>query len=277
LPKVGASTANVHGLKDMQGTIWEWVDDFAALMVSGDNRTQGDPELARYCGAGALSANDRENYPVLMRMALLSSLTAVDSEKRSFTMNSRRQSFISLISLMLLLLTIMTFATALPSDSIYRLQAPLIDQNGTKANWADPQNGPRIVSMFYSNCDYVCPMLFEAIKQVETKLPDEQRKRLSVGLVSLDPERDTPIALKKVASQRSVDESRWHLYQASSTDVRKIAAVLGVQYRKLSGGDFNHSTLLILLDAQGRLLARSDQISKLDPAFVEAVKKATSP
>jgi formylglycine-generating enzyme required for sulfatase activity len=81
LPKVGASAANVHGLKDMQGTIWEWVDDFAALMVSGDNRTQGDPELARYCGAGALSANDRENYPVLMRMALLSSLTAASTTR----------------------------------------------------------------------------------------------------------------------------------------------------------------------------------------------------
>jgi protein SCO1/2 len=183
----------------------------------------------------------------------------------------------SFILLMLMPLTAVTFAAALPSDSVYRLQAPLIDQNGAKANWSDAQGGARIVSMFYSNCDYVCPMLFEAIKQVEAKLPDEQRKRLSVGLVSLDPERDTPTALKKAAAQRSVDESRWHLYQASSTDVRKIAAVLGVQYRKLSGGDFNHSTLLILLDAQGRVLARSDQISKLDPAFVEAVKKATSP
>ncbi len=81
LPKVGVSPANIHGLKDMQGTIWEWVDDFAALMVSGDNRTQGDPELARYCGAGALSANDRENYPVLMRMALLSSLTAASTTR----------------------------------------------------------------------------------------------------------------------------------------------------------------------------------------------------
>ncbi len=189
-------------------------------------------------------------------------------------MKSIWQAFLSFI---VMLLMTMSFAAVVPGDSVYRLQAPLIDQNGAKTDWSDTQNGPRIVSMFYSNCDYVCPMLFEAIKQLETKLPEEQRKHLSIGLVSLDPERDTPKALKRAAAQRGVDETRWHLYQASVTDVRKIAAVLGVQYRQLSGGDFNHSTLLILLDAQGRVLARSEQISKLDPSFVEAVKKATMP
>ena len=33
----------------------------------------------RFCGAGALSANDRANYAVLMRVAMLSSLEAADS------------------------------------------------------------------------------------------------------------------------------------------------------------------------------------------------------
>jgi formylglycine-generating enzyme len=81
LPAVGASTVNFYGVADMHGVIWEWVDDFAAMMVSGDSRNQGDPELAQFCGAGALSANDRENYPVLMRMALLSSLSAASTTR----------------------------------------------------------------------------------------------------------------------------------------------------------------------------------------------------
>ncbi len=81
LPAVGARAVNVYGVADLHGVIWEWVGDFAALMVSGDSRTQGDPELAQYCGAGALSANDRENYPVLMRMALLSSLSAAGTTR----------------------------------------------------------------------------------------------------------------------------------------------------------------------------------------------------
>jgi formylglycine-generating enzyme len=50
-------------------------------MVSGDNRTQGDPDTLQFCGAGALSATDRENYPVLMRIAMLSSMGAASTNR----------------------------------------------------------------------------------------------------------------------------------------------------------------------------------------------------
>jgi len=69
---------NAHGIADLHGLVWEWVDDFNALLVSADNREQGDADRMRFCGAGALSMRDRENYAVLMRIALLSSLSARD-------------------------------------------------------------------------------------------------------------------------------------------------------------------------------------------------------
>jgi formylglycine-generating enzyme len=70
--------ANVYGVRDLHGLVWEWVDDFNALMISADNRNQGDPDLLKFCGAGALSMQDRDNYAVLMRIAMLSSLKGVD-------------------------------------------------------------------------------------------------------------------------------------------------------------------------------------------------------
>lgn len=76
LPEIGAGTANTYGITDLHGVVWEWVYDFASLMVSADNREQGDPDMLKFCGAGALSMNDRENYAILMRVALLSSLQA---------------------------------------------------------------------------------------------------------------------------------------------------------------------------------------------------------
>jgi formylglycine-generating enzyme len=81
LPAVGRTPKNVYGIQDLHGVIWEWVDDFGALMVGGDNRTQGDPDTLQFCGAGALSANDRENYPILMRIAMLSSLSAASTNR----------------------------------------------------------------------------------------------------------------------------------------------------------------------------------------------------
>jgi sulfatase modifying factor 1 len=70
---------NVYGVRDLHGLVWEWVDDFNSLLVSVDSRAQGDPDKLQFCGAGAISLQDRDNYAVLMRIALLSSLKASDS------------------------------------------------------------------------------------------------------------------------------------------------------------------------------------------------------
>ena len=79
LPEVGRTAANAYGVVDLHGLVWEWTDDYASMLVTGDNRSQQDSERYKFCGAGALSVADRENYPVMMRVALLSSLRAVDS------------------------------------------------------------------------------------------------------------------------------------------------------------------------------------------------------
>jgi len=78
LPDIGG-VANVYGVHDIHGLVWEWVDDFNALMVASDSRDQGDPDLLKFCGAGALSMQEKENYAVLMRIAMLSSLKAADT------------------------------------------------------------------------------------------------------------------------------------------------------------------------------------------------------
>lgn len=78
LPQVGGP-ANVYGVRDLQGLVWEWVYDFNALLVNADSRSSGDPDRLRFCGAGAIDLQDRQNYAVLMRVALLSSLGAADS------------------------------------------------------------------------------------------------------------------------------------------------------------------------------------------------------
>jgi formylglycine-generating enzyme required for sulfatase activity len=73
---VAGSPVNAYGVADLHGLIWEWVLDFNALIVSNDSREQGGADRLEFCGEGALSAADRDNYAVLMRIAFLSSLQA---------------------------------------------------------------------------------------------------------------------------------------------------------------------------------------------------------
>ena len=76
---VGKSPANIYGIQDLNGLIWEWTEDYSAMLVSADNRNQSDPDKSKFCGASALSMEDKENYAVMMRVAMLSSLEAVNS------------------------------------------------------------------------------------------------------------------------------------------------------------------------------------------------------
>ena len=46
---------------------------------------------------------------------------------------------------------------------------------------------------------------------------------------------------------------------------------------QLADGEFNHTSALVLLDADGRILARTEQVgSRPDPEFLAAVRKATA-
>jgi protein SCO1/2 len=165
-----------------------------------------------------------------------------------------------------------TRAAELPRDSVYQLPLQLTDQHGARIDWRTRRGKPQLVSMFYTSCRYICPLIVESGKAVDRSLTAAQRGRLGVMLISMDPERDTPKGWAGLAKQRNID-ARWVLAPPAPADVRSVAGVLDVRYRQLSDGEFNHTSALILLDADGRIVARTEQIgSKPDPEFIARVK-----
>lgn len=187
------------------------------------------------------------------------------------------------LALALLSTVVVTLASAasattpLPADSIYQLKVALTDQNGKNFLLEERRGQPMLISMFYTSCQFVCPMLIEALKATEAKLSEEERSHLSVMMVTFDSVHDTVAILKKTADQRQVDSARWSLARTDAKTVRKLAAVLGIQYRALPKGEFNHTTALILIDADGRIAGRTTQLGDADASFVKLVKAATKP
>lgn len=76
LPNVGQGQANLYGVHDLHGVVWEWVLDFNASMLAADDRQRGDPRMERFCGGAAIGAVDTANYASFMRYAFRSSLRA---------------------------------------------------------------------------------------------------------------------------------------------------------------------------------------------------------
>ena len=166
-------------------------------------------------------------------------------------------------------------APPLPRDSLYQLSLPLTDQDGRRSDWRTRRGKPQLVAMFYTSCQYICPLIVDSGKAIEHQLDATQQKNLGILLISMDPKNDDPATLKTVVDKRKIDTRRWTLASPPEKDVRAVAGVLGIRYRQLADGGFNHSSALVLLDAEGRILARTERMgSDPDPEFVAAVRKA---
>ena len=135
---------------------------------------------------------------------------------------------------------------------------------------------PQLVTMLYTHCQMVCPLIIDSLRLTRNALDPAVRPQVDLLAVSFDPARDDVATLRSYAQKRKLDPRIWTLARAEPAQVRQLSGVLGLQYRQLPDGEFNHSSELILLDADGRIAARTTVIGKLDPAFVKSVNEVVS-
>jgi protein SCO1/2 len=169
-----------------------------------------------------------------------------------------------------------SFAGDLPGDSVYQLPALLTTQGDESVPLSHYRGQPLLLTMFYGSCADTCPMVITAMQVYERQLDPARRARLRALMISFDATRDTPSRLRALAQMHRVDPARWTFASAAEPDARKIAALLGFQYRRHANGDYDHSVLIFLLDADGRIRARTGDMFG-DQAFVTQLRDATAP
>ncbi len=182
-------------------------------------------------------------------------------------------SILTLSTLLLVVpITLSANDNSLPPQSVYNLQVAIEDQLGEITGLDRYKGHPVLVTMFYTSCPHVCPMLISTIKLTESKLSVEERAQLRVLTISIDPERDTPENLQQIFQRHSVDSGRWSMVRPLPGDVRTIAGVLGVKYKQLPDGEFSHTTKIVLLDRDGTQVASTNQLGWPDAAFLAAIR-----
>jgi len=163
-------------------------------------------------------------------------------------------------------------AAELPGDSLYRLEIPLQTADGTTVALPALRGKPLLITLFYSQCASVCPIVTAQLQNIDRHLTPIARHNLAILMVSLDSDRDSPQALESFRQQHHIDDPRWIVARASAADVRLLAAVLGVRYRELPDQSFNHSAVITLLDRDGAIKARAEGIRAADGAFLQKVQ-----
>ena len=177
-----------------------------------------------------------------------------------------------LLALLLTLTTLASASTGDPPQSIYNLSAKLIDQSGTVRALDMHRGQPVLVTMFYGSCAAACPLLIDTLRAFERSLPPSERERIRFVLISIDPEHDTSEKLHSLAMARRIDLSRWTLVHTDEATVRKIAAVLNVQYRRLPDGSYNHASVVSLLTSRGEIAMQSSVLGKADEGLAASLR-----
>ncbi len=144
-------------------------------------------------------------------------------------------------------------AAVLSSASLYQLEAGFTDDRGRPFALGSLRGRPVVLTMFFASCGYACPLLLTDMQAIRAKLPAEIRDQAALVLVSFDSVRDTPAALKKYRDDRQLD-AQWTLLHGDDDAVRELAALLGVKFAREADGQFAHSNLITVLDAEGEVV-----------------------
>ena len=137
--------------------------------------------------------------------------------------------------------------------SLYQLDSTWTNDAGKAVTLASLRGRPQIVAMFFANCTYACPLLVYQMQQIEATLPMSVRTNVGFTLVSFDSERDTPAALSAYRLAHKLDDGRWTLLRGSPGEVLELGALLNVKFKKDSQGQFQHSNVITLLNADGEI------------------------
>ena len=140
------------------------------------------------------------------------------------------------------------------------LQIDLINDEGREVSQADFLGKTNVVFFGYTYCPDICPTTLAKIRSAIQDLSEEQRSRVNVLFISVDPQRDTPSHLKAYVGSFGPEFTGLTGNQKQLRQmVKKYRVTYGYGEADEDGNyDVSHSSAVFVFDNTGaaRLLAR---------------------
>jgi protein SCO1/2 len=165
-----------------------------------------------------------------------------------------------------------TTLSAPSTDSVFNITDNWTAADGKTFQLSKLGGKPTVVAMIYTSCQYVCPLTVQNIKRIERSLNAAQAGKVNFALFSFDPQRDTPAKLTEFAKLHAITSPSWTLAQGSESAVRKLAVTLGIKYKKVQSGDYEHDATISILDSNGVVKFQADAMNKNIDGATDALK-----
>ncbi len=98
-----------------------------------------------------------------------------------------------------------------------------------------------LISFVYTHCKDACPLVTHKLTRVRDMVDGQLGTTIQFVSISLEPERDTPAALKKFARRHSADHDGWVFLTGQPENINQIVRKLGQYSPDLE----SHSTVML--------------------------------
>jgi protein SCO1/2 len=127
----------------------------------------------------------------------------------------------------------------------------LVDQEGRTRTPDELRGSVWVADFIFTSCKSVCPVLSAKMVQIQHAIPDPRLKFVSF---SVDPERDTPDALRAYAKRWAPDETRWTLLANTAASLADLSKGMKTYVERQPDPDATlHSAELFLVDGEGNV------------------------
>jgi len=127
----------------------------------------------------------------------------------------------------------------------------LTTQEGARRSLRDFHRKVVAVTFIYASCADTCPLLTAKMVGLQAELGLEFGTRVFFVAVTVDPDRDTPEALKRYAQAHGANLAGWAFLTGTPAEIRDVTKRYGVYVRKNPKGDVDHTFLTSLIDPDG--------------------------
>jgi protein SCO1 len=157
----------------------------------------------------------------------------------------------------------------------------LVNQDARPVKLSDYKGKILLVSFVFTTCNGACPATTHRLAKIRAAL-DEQSKPAPVEMLSitLDPQRDTPEALRKYIKLYDLPAKQWTFVTGPPEQVAKTIEAWGMWVKPTANGQLDHPSRVFLVDQQQRIrevynvdmLRSADVLEDIDLLYREGAK-----